>query len=97
MDLLLKPKYSFVVGILFVSSFIQAQSSLESFLTPSDSINKPRQSGVYIGESVALGATLIGLNQIWYKDYPQSNFHFFNDNDNGCKLIKLDTFILLII
>ena len=89
MDLLLKLKYSFVVGILFVSSFIQAQSSLESFLTPSDSINKPRQSGVYIGESVALGATLIGLNQIWYKDYPQSNFHFFNDNDQWLQIDKV--------
>lgn len=89
MDLLLKLKYSFVVGILFVSSFIQAQSSLESFLTPADSINKPRQSAVYIGESVALGATLIGLNQIWYKDYPQSNFHFFNDNDQWLQIDKV--------
>ena len=89
MDLLLKLKYSFVVGILFVSSFIQAQSSLESILTPSDSINKPRQSAVYIGESVALGATLIGLNQIWYKDYPQSNFHFFNDNDQWLQIDKV--------
>jgi uncharacterized protein YfiM (DUF2279 family) len=89
MDLLLKLKYSFVVGILFVSSFIQAQSSLESFLTPSDSINKPRKSAVYIGESVALGATLIGLNQIWYKDYPQSNFHFFNDNDQWLQIDKV--------
>ncbi len=34
-----------------------------------------------MGETVVLGATLIGLNQIWYKEYPQSNFHFFNDND----------------
>lgn len=29
--------------------------------------------GIYVG-------SLIGLNQIWYKDYEQSSFHFFNDN-----------------
>lgn len=74
---------------LLVTVFGQAQSSFKSFLTPSDSVNKPRKSGVYIGESVALGATLIGLNQIWYKEYPQSNFHFINDNKQWLQMDKL--------
>lgn len=92
MHFLLKLKYSLILGILFVSSFSRAQSSFESFLTPSDSLNKPRRSGVYIGESVVLGATLVGLNQIWYKDYPQSNFHFFNDNDQWLQIDKVGHF-----
>lgn len=74
---------------LFVSVFSQAQSSINTFLKPSDTLNKPRRTGVYVGESVVLGATLIGLNQLWYKDYPKSNFHFINDNNQWLQMDKL--------
>ena len=56
---------SWLFIFLFVSIFSQAQSDINTFLKPSDTLNKPRRTGVYIGESAALGATLIGLNQIW--------------------------------
>ena len=72
---------SWLFIFLFVSVFSQAQSSINTFLKPSDTLNKSRRTGVYIGESLALGATLIGLNQLWYKDYPKSSFHFINDNN----------------
>ena len=74
---------------LFVSVFSFAQSSLNLFLKPSDTLNKPRRTGVYVGESIALGTTLIGLNQIWYKDYPKSSFHFINDNNQWLQMDKL--------
>ena len=80
---------SWLFIFLFVSVFSQAQSSINTFLKPSDTLNKPRRTGVYIGESVALGATLIGLNQLWYKDYPKSNFHFINDNNQWLQMDKL--------
>lgn len=73
---------------LFVSVFSQAQSDINTFLKPSDTLNKPRKTGVYIGESVALGAILIGLNQLWYKDYPQTSFHFINDNNQWLQMDK---------
>jgi hypothetical protein len=75
--------------ILFTSVFSQAQSDINIFLKPSDTLNKPRRTGIYIGESVVLGATLIGLNQLWYKDYPKSDFHFINDNDQWLQMDKL--------
>ena len=37
---------------LFVSVFSQAQSDINAFLKPSDTLNKPRRTGVYVGESV---------------------------------------------
>ena len=80
---------SWLFIFLFVSVFSQAQSSINTFLKPSDTLNKPRRTGVYVGESVALGATLIGLNQLWYKDYPQTNFHFINDNNQWLQMDKL--------
>ena len=65
---------SWLFIFLFVSDFSQAQSDNNTFLKPSDTLNKPRRTGVYVGESVALGVTLVGLNQLWYKDYPKSSF-----------------------
>ena len=75
--------------MLLFSVFSQVQSNFEDFLNPSDSLNIARQTGVYIGESVALGTTLLGLNQIWYKDYAQTNFHFINDNKQWLQLDKI--------
>lgn len=79
---------SWLCIFMFVSLFSQAQSDSNSFLKPSDTLNKLRRTGVYVGESVALGATLIGLNQLWYKDYPKSDFHFINDNNQWLQMDK---------
>ena len=73
----------------WVSFFSYSQSQLNLFLKPSDTLNFNRKKGVYIAESVVLGGTLIGLNQLWYKDYPKSNFHFINDNDEWLQMDKL--------
>ena len=48
--------YSF---FCFVSVFLR-RNRISIFLKPSDTLNKPRRTGVYI-ESAALGATLIGF------------------------------------
>lgn len=79
-----------VLAILFVflSVSVQSQSKMESFLTPSDTVNVPRKNTVYLSESVFLGGTLIGLNQLWYKDFPKSSFHFINDNDDWLQMDK---------
>jgi hypothetical protein len=76
-----------VIG-LFLTVAGNAQSKLNSFLTPSDTLNCSRKTAVFFGESVTLGATLVGLNQLWYKDYPQSSFHFINDNKDWMQMDK---------
>ncbi len=53
-----------------------------------DSINKKRLWTVAIGETALTTASFIGLNSLWYKDYPRSGFHFFNDNDEWMGLDK---------
>jgi hypothetical protein len=80
-------KHIFFVLLVSVSSF--SQSKLDTFLTPSDSLNLSRRNGVVISEAVLGGLTLIGLNQLWYKDYPQSSFHTLNDNDEWLQMDKL--------
>lgn len=79
----------YVTIILFVSISSFSQSKFESFLTPSDTLNTSRRNGVIITEATLGGLTLLGLNQLWYKDYPQSSFHTLNDNDEWLQMDKL--------
>ena len=65
------------------------QNSFDNFFKPSDSLNKKRQNSVYITEAVLASGALIGLNQLWYADYPRSDFHFINDNAEWMQMDKL--------
>jgi hypothetical protein len=65
-----------------------AQNGIENFLKPSDTLNQRRLKKLVISEAT-LGATaLIGLNQVWYADYPRSDFHFINDNAEWLQMDK---------
>jgi uncharacterized protein YfiM (DUF2279 family) len=76
------------IAFLFVSvSF--SQSTFESFLKPRDSLNPSRRNAVVIAESSLAGLTLIGLDRLWYADYPRSKFHTLNDNDEWLQMDKL--------
>ena len=37
---------------------------------------------------VASASSFVGLNSLWYKDYPRSNFHFFNDSKEWMQMDK---------
>jgi uncharacterized protein YfiM (DUF2279 family) len=50
---------------------------------------KPRVRLVAIGNIVGYGGTMVGLYSAWYKDYPQTNFHFFNDNKEWLQVDKV--------
>ena len=58
---------------------------VDSFISP----NKKRIRLVTIGNIVGYGGTMVGLYATWYKDYPQSNFHFFNDNKEWLQVDKV--------
>lgn len=68
---------------------VVAQNSIQNFLKPSDTLNKKRLKTLAISEVAIGAATLIGLNQIWYADYPHSNFHFINDNAEWLQMDKI--------
>lgn len=66
------------------------------FSQTNDTINTLSVKQKVIRKSILLGTTgaytavsLIGLNQIWYKQYASSKFHFFNDNNEWCQMDKL--------
>lgn len=69
-----------------------AQNRLENFLKPSDTLNLKREKAVFISEAVLASTALIGLNQLWYADYPRSDFHFINDNQEWLQMDKAGHF-----
>lgn len=69
--------------------FAFSQSNLDAFLTPSDTLNKSRRNTVIISEASIAGITLLGLNQLWYADYKQSNFHTIDDNSEWLQMDKM--------
>lgn len=40
-------------------------------------------------ETVIYAGSMIGLYQVWYKNYPQSSFHFINDNKEWLQMDKM--------
>ncbi len=51
--------------------------------------NKKRVRLVAAANIVGYSATMVGLYAAWYKDYPQSNFHFFNDSKEWQQIDKI--------
>lgn len=45
-----------------------------------------------IGGGAVYGATLVGLNELWYKDHGREAFHFFNDNAEWKQVDKVGHF-----
>lgn len=83
-----------VLAILFVlfGMSLHSQSKIEQILKPSDTLNTKRKNTVFIAETAFLGGTLLGLSQLWYKDYPHSGFHFINDNNDWLQMDKTGHF-----
>jgi uncharacterized protein YfiM (DUF2279 family) len=65
-----------------------SQNSFDNFLKPSDTLNLKRKNKVIISEAVLTTGALVGLNQLWYADYPRSSFHFINDNADWLQMDK---------
>ncbi len=82
-------KLKYVSIFVLISSSIFSQTKLHNFLTPSDTLNKPRRNAVVITEASLAGLTLIGLNQLWYSDFKRSKFHTTDDNNEWLQMDKV--------
>jgi hypothetical protein len=80
--------------LLIAGLSVQLQSPAQGADTvkaPGDSvtIRKGRLAGVLAAQGTIYLATLGGLYFAWYQDYPQSSFHFFDDNDEWMQMDKM--------
>nr|WP_321236618.1 DUF2279 domain-containing protein [uncultured Psychroserpens sp.] len=75
--------------VFFVVTLSFSQSQTTSFLKPSDTLNVARRNAVIISEASIGTLTLIGLDQLWYADFPRSKFKTINDTDEWLQMDKL--------
>lgn len=64
-------------------------SFLNGFGQNRDSLNTKK---IWINSSVdllAISGTYIALNQLWYKDYPSSSMHWFDDSEEWFQMDKM--------
>lgn len=74
------PSWLVKLTLILLCALTQLPASrAQDFLIPSDTFDRGRFITVAAGGSLVYGATVIGLNQAWYKGYDRSSFHFFND------------------
>ncbi len=53
-----------------------------------DSLNKKRRNLIWASEIVGASASLIMLNEVWYKNYSRTSLHSFNDNSEWMYMDK---------
>lgn len=86
-------RYFLYSSILLFSFFnSSAQEIKPSFLTPSPEYNKKRVQLLSYSLAGVYAISMTGLYQLWYKDYPLEQFHFFNDNNEWLQLDKTGHF-----
>ncbi len=61
----------------------------QEFFEPSQRYNAGRVAGTIIVESAIGTIVTVGLNYLWYKKFPHSTFHYFNDNDEWLNVDKV--------
>lgn len=76
-----------IIIIFIFSGIFYGQNA--TFFQNSDTLNKRRFRGVLLVESLAATASISLLNEIWYKDYPHSKFHTFDDSREWLQLDKM--------
>lgn len=64
-------------------------SSQSAFFSPADSLNNKRLIGSSICTSVFWSGSIIGLSTVWYKDFPKSSFHTFDDSREWMQMDKM--------
>lgn len=79
----------FVFLLLVFASPAQTDSLQPPSTSDTLSLNKKRIAVIAGTETVLYAGSLIALNELWYKNYPRSSFHFFNDNKEWLQMDKL--------
>jgi len=85
---------SWIFVLILVFSFcVQAQKrTFESNPLYPDTLHKGRLIGVLSAQGVIYFGSMTGLYFLWYRDYAQSDFHFFNDNNEWLQMDKMGHF-----
>jgi len=88
----LRGAYALLFLLLLLPIIIIAQKPAQQHSNPDtteiNTINKARINGLLIGGGLAYAGSMTGLYHLWFKNYPQSSFHFINDNHEWLQMDK---------
>src|ERR1700733_6253100 len=80
--------FKFLCFFLVLACKCLGQSN-NNFFTPASSVDNSRLIPLLVGEGAFYTGSMVGLNVLWYKNYPHSAFHLFNDNKEWQQMDKL--------
>ncbi|MDH5598342.1 MAG: YfiM family protein [Cyclobacteriaceae bacterium] len=75
-----------ILLVPLVSAVGQVEDSTE---VKKDSLDKKKLRRFVIVTGTGYTASMVLLNHLWYKDFPRSKFHFFNDNHEWLQMDKV--------
>ena len=76
--------------IFFTPVFAATGKDFQSFpKADTNKYNSKRLKNIVISEAFIYASSLYLLNNLWYKDYPRSSFHFFNDSKEWLQMDKI--------
>ena len=92
-------KLTLITGVLLCHSLFSqdtvrqdiARVTVMNSLPTAFSITQPHKKRIYlatIGSVAGYSGSLVALSNAWYKNYPQSSFHFFNDATDWLQVDK---------
>lgn len=79
----------FYIILGFLPIGFSAQTKIDTFLKPSDTLHKQRRNAVIISQSTAVGLSLLALDRLWYSDFDRGSFRTVNDNNNWLQMDKM--------
>lgn len=80
--------FLFIGIIKGYSSFSLCAQQARSFLRPDSTVNTAKVALVASSKTVLYGSAMLLLQHYWYKEYPRSRFHFFNDGKEWLQIDK---------
>ena len=76
----------FVLIVVLFSYSANLES--KSFVLEDYTFKDNKLKHLVISEAAVFSLALVGFNELWYKNYPKSNFHFVNDNSSWLQMDK---------
>ena len=77
-------KHLFLILFIFFGLQVNSQG-----LQSEPNLDKKKKNILLISEASTYTIALVGLNQLWYADYPSQSFRFKNDNSNWLQMDKM--------
>lgn len=78
-----------IIFFSLVCCLVAKMVNAQHFLPPSATYRPDRLKKVVITEVAVSAAVSIGLYYLWYKKFPRSRFHLFNDNGEWLQMDKV--------